>query len=257
MKKINILENDWRKEHPASIQVCPSITDLAEAVALRFLKLAFSTQETGIFSVIMGGGRTPRVINQSIVEFSRAGSIKIDWRRVYIYFSDERCVPPDHSDSNYKLILETFIQPLAIPLANVRRIKGEADAGKAAEDYHRKLSLLTPVESHGFPVFDLAVLGMGLDGHTASLFPHANALKEANRCAVPAGAGPGGWNRITVTLPVFNAAKNVWLIAAGVEKSPVVEQLINGSYNPIQWPVQAIFPANGNLIYWLDAAASP
>jgi len=255
---MNILVNDWRKEHPASLQVCPSTTDLAEAVAQRFLELAFSTQEAGNFSVIMGGGRTPKLINREIVKFSRAGSIKIDWRRVYIYFSDERCVPPDHSDSNYKLILETFIQPLAIPLANVHRIKGEVDPGKAGEDYHHELSLFGAGENHGSPVFDLALLGMGLDGHTASLFPHANALKEANRFAVPAGAGAGagtgGWNRVTVTLPVFNAARNVWLMAAGVEKSPAVEQLIKGSYNPIQWPVQAIFPANGNLIYWLDTA---
>jgi 6-phosphogluconolactonase len=248
---------NWRKAHPAAIEVYPSAAELAEAIALRFLQLAFSTQEAGDFSVIMGGGRTPKLINKEIVRFSHAGSIKIDWRRVYIYFSDERCAPPDHADSNYKLILETLIQPLAIPATNVHRIKGEIDPAKAAADYHRQLSLFGTAGTHDLPVFDLALLGMGPDGHTASLFPHAKALEEENRFAVFSGTGPEGWNRVTVTLPVFNATKNVWLTAAGIEKSHAVEQLIKGNYNPLQWPAQALYPANGNLIYWLDTAASP
>lgn len=236
------------------MEVYPSAAELAGAIAQRFLKLVSSVRETGDFSVIMGGGRTPKLINREIVNCSRTGNIKIDWRRVYIYFSDERCIPPDHAGSNYKLILETLIQPLAIPLPNVHRIKGELDPIKAAAEYHQELSLLGTAESHGLPVFDLALLGMGSDGHTASLFPYANAVKEAKQFAVSTGTGPEGWNRVSVTFPIFNAAKNVWLAAAGIEKSQAVEQLIKGDYNPLQWPVQALHPAHGNLIYWLDAA---
>ncbi|MDQ1354270.1 MAG: 6-phosphogluconolactonase [Acidobacteriota bacterium] len=256
MKEKDTLVNDWRKVHPAAIEVYPSAAELAETIAQRFLNLVSSVQETGDFSVIMGGGRTPKLINKEIVKCSHFGSIKIDWRRVYIYFSDERCVPPDHADSNYKLILETLIQPLAIPSANVHRIKGELAPEKAAADYHQQLSQYGAVGKHDFPIFDLALLGMGPDGHTASLFPHSNAVEEENRFAVSAGTGPEGWNRVSVTLPVFNAAKNVWLTAAGKEKSQAVEQLIKENYNPLQWPAQALYPANGNLIYWLDTAVT-
>ena len=169
-----------------------------------------------------------------------------------IYFSDERCVPPDHADSNFKLISDTLIEPLGIPPKNVFRILGEMGPEKAAADYHHKLSMFRG--QHDIPVFDLALLGLETDGHTASLFPHSPALKEFKKFAAPAGRGPEGWERVTVTIPVFNDAKSVWVVASGAEKAPAVQQLIQGNYDPIQLPAQAVRPEKGELVYWLDSS---
>jgi 6-phosphogluconolactonase len=254
MGEIDILTNDWRKEHPPGIRVYQSKEALLETLAAEFLELASSCQKSGDrFSVIMGGGRTPGILNKIIIEKARSKANAVNWNRVFIFFSDERCVPPDHPDSNFKLIFDTLIEPLGIPRENVSRILGEVNPGQAASRYHEKLSLMGYNSPHGLPVFDLALLGLGPDGHTASLFPGSSALKEFKYFAAPAGVGPEGWDRVTVTYPVFNAAKNLWLMAAGAEKAQAFAQLINGQYNPTQCPVQAIRPNNGNLVYWIDS----
>jgi 6-phosphogluconolactonase len=253
MKGIDILNHDWRKEHPPFINIYESKVVFFALVAVRFLELIISCQTPGNhFSVILGGGRTPKVLNQIIVELAKTEVHTIDWNHVFIFFSDERCVPPDHPDSNFKLIFDTLIEPLGIPQKNVFRILGELEPEKAAEDYHEKLSRFRG--QHNIPVFDLALLGLGTDGHTASLFPHSHALKEFKYFAAPGGVGPGGWDRVTVTIPVFNAAKNAWFIAAGAEKSTAVQQLIQGNYDPGQLPAQAVRPKDGELVYWLDSS---
>lgn len=253
MKGTDILQHDWRRENPPSINIYDSKVEFFALIAVRFLELIISRQKTGdYFSVILGGGRTPKVLNQIIVELAKTEVHTIDWNRVFIFFSDERCVPPDHPDSNFKLIFNTLIEPLGISSTNVFRILGEIGPEKAAADYHDKLSMFRG--QHNIPVFDLALLGLGTDGHTASLFPHSPALKEFNYFAVPAGVGPGGWERVTVTFPVFNAAKNAWFMASGAEKSTAVQQLTQGNYDPNQLPAQAVRPKNGELVYWLDSS---
>jgi 6-phosphogluconolactonase len=253
MKVIDILNYDWRNEHPPSINIYESKVEFFALIAVRFLELIIACQQTGQdFSVILGGGRTPKLLNQIIVELSKIEAHNLNWNHVFIFFSDERCVPPDHPDSNFLLICDTLIDPLGIPRENVFRILGELGPERAAGDYHRKLSeFCTP---KAFPVFDLALLGLGPDGHTASLFPSSSVLKELIHFAVPAGIGPEGWERVTVTLPVFNAAKRVWIMASGAKKSRAVKQLIYGSYDPDQLPAQAIRPVKGELVYWLDSS---
>ena len=253
MREIDIFNYDWRKEKLPSIHVSETKEGLLEIIANRFLELVSSIsmqKNKKSFSVIMGGGRTPKELNKNIVKFSTGK--KIDWNRVTIFFSDERCVPPEHSDSNYKLIFDTLIEPLEIPHRNIFRILGELEPKKAASKYHKKLTEFSGNKQS--PVFDLVLLGFGADGHTASLFPNSEALKTNHHFAAPGGIGPEGWNRVTVTFPVFNSAKNVWLIGTGAEKSHAFKQLIEGNYDPIQWPVQGIFPLNGTLIYWIDSA---
>jgi 6-phosphogluconolactonase len=192
------------------------------------------------------------LLNQIIVELAKTEVRTIDWNHVFICFSDERCVPPDHPDSNFKLIFDTLIEPLGIPHTNVFRILGEIGPEKAAADYHHKLAKFRG--QHDIPVFDLALLGLGTDGHTASLFPRSPALKEFKNFAAPAGRGPEGWERVTVTIPVFNAAKNAWIMVTGAEKSKGVQQLIRGTYDPTQLPAQAVRPQEGELVYWLDSS---
>lgn len=253
MNEIDVLNCDWRKEQPASINIYDSKVVFFALLAVQFLELIISRQKAGNdFSAILGGGRTPKVLNQIIVELAKTEVQTIDWNRVYIYFSDERCVPPDHPDSNYKLIVDTLIEPLGVPPTNVFRILGEIGPEKAAADYHDKLSKFSGQQKR--PVFDLALLGLGTDGHTASLFPHSPALKEFKNFAAPAGRGPEGWERVTVTIPVFNSAKNTWFMAVGAEKSKAVQQLIRGNYDPIQLPAQAVRPQEGDLVYWLDSS---
>jgi 6-phosphogluconolactonase len=253
MNELNVLNHDWRKEQPPSINIYDSKVVFFALLAVQFLELIITRQETGnFFSVILGGGRTPKMLNQIIVELAKTEVQTIDWNRVFIFFSDERCVPPDHPDSNFKLIFDTLIEPLKIPHTNVFRILGEIGPEKAAADYHDKLSNFRG--QHDIPVFDLTLLGLGADGHTASLFPHSPALKEFKNFAAAAGPGPEGWERVTVTLPVFNAAKNAWIVSAGAGKSKTVQQLIRGTYDPAQLPAQAIRPQKGELVYWLDSS---
>jgi 6-phosphogluconolactonase len=253
MNDMDVLNHDWRKEHPPAINIYDSKVVFFALVAVHFLELIISRQENGdYFSVILGGGRTPKLLNHIIVELAKTEVQTIDWNRVYIYFSDERCVPPDHPDSNFKIISDTFIEPLGIPPTNVFRILGEIEPEKAAADYHDKLSKFQ--DQQDTPVFDLALLGLGADGHTASLFPHSPALKEFKNFAAPAGRGPEGWERVTVTIPVFNAAKNAWFMAVGAEKSNAVQQLIRGTYDPTQLPAQTVRPPKGELVYWLDSS---
>jgi 6-phosphogluconolactonase len=252
LKEIDIFNYDWRKKHPPTIYIRETKEDLLEIIANRFLELVILTQTNKkFFSVIMGGGRTPGPLNKIIVELSRTKEKDIDWSHLFIFFSDERCVSPDHSDSNYKLILDTLVKPLGIPKKNIFRILGEVEPSEAASDYHNTLTEFGG--NQGTPVFDLALLGFGADGHTASLFPNSEALKINHHFAAPGGIGPDGWNRVTVTFPVFNSAKNVWLLGTGAEKSHAFEQLIKGNYDPVQWPIQGIFPYNGTLIYWIDS----
>ena len=253
INEIDVLNHDWRKEHPAAINISDSKVLFFALMAVQFLELIISRQETGnYFSAILGGGRTPKMLNQIIVELAKTEVQTIDWNRVYIYFSDERCVPPDHPDSNFKLISDTLTEPVGIPPANVFRILGEAGPEKAAADYHEKLSNFRGQQD--IPVFDLALLGLGADGHTASLFPHSPALKEFKNFAAPAGRGPEGWERVTVTIPVFNAAKTTWFMAVGAKKAKAAQQLIKGTYDPRQLPAQAIRPPKGELLYWLDSS---
>jgi 6-phosphogluconolactonase len=253
MKEIDVLTHDWRKEHPPTINIYDSKVVFFALIAVNFLELIISRQETGdFFAVILGGGRTPKMLNNIIVELAKTEVHTINWNRVFVFFSDERCVPPDHPDSNFKLNFDTLIEPLRIPHNNVFRILGEIGPGKAAADYHDKLSRFAGQQE--IPVFDLVLLGLGTDGHTASLFPHSPALEEFKNFAAPADRGPEGWERVTVTLPVFNAAKNAWVIATGAEKSGAIQQLIRGTYDPARLPAQAIHPPKGKLVYWLDSS---
>jgi len=251
--EIDVLKYDWRKEQPPSINIFESKVVYFALIAVQFLELIITRQETGdFFSVILGGGRTQKMLNKIIVELAKTEVHTIDWKRVFIFFSDERCVPAGHPDSNFKLIFDTLIEPLGIPHTNVFRILGESGPEKAAADYHDKLSRFA--SQHDIPVVDLTLLELGADGHTASLFPHSPALREFKNFAAPAGPGPEGLERVTVTLPVFNAAKNAWIMAAGAEKSTAVQQLIRGTYDPAQLPAQALRPQKGELVYWLDSS---
>lgn len=239
-----------------SLEILPD----AEAVALRAADLfASAAQEAaaarGRFAVALSGGETPRALYRLLArqQFSQ----KIPWRRVQLYWGDERCVPPDDPASNYAMASDSFIKHVPIAEGNVHRMRGEDAPAAAAQAYDVVLRGLAAQERPRaeVPVFDLVLLGLGRDGHTASLFPHSDALAEEERFCVATEA-PDGTPRLTVTAPVINAARRVWLLATGPEKSGMVAEVLEGLRVPRAVPAQGVSPVHGTLTWLLDEAAA-
>jgi 6-phosphogluconolactonase len=178
---------------------------------------------------------------------------QIPWAQVHLFWGDERCVPADDPDSNYRLASETLIERVPIPPANVHRVRGELEPGAAARAYERDL--------HDFfcgprTRFDLALLGVGSDGHTASLFPGSAALQETQRMALAVEAEYGGRpaNRVTLTLPAINSARETWFLVTGSDKAGIVQAVLEEPDRNL--PAQRICPTAGALTWLLDAGAA-
>jgi 6-phosphogluconolactonase len=206
----------------------------------------------GRFLVALSGGSTPRAMHARLVE---AHAAAVDWSRVEFYWSDERLVPPDHPDSNYRMARETLLDPLAIAPDRVHRARGEGGAPSAvAEDYARAIAAGVPAE-HGVPVFDLVLLGMGGDGHTASLFPFTDALDANDRWVVPNVAPRAPVDRVTLTFPVIFAARAVRVVVTGADKADALGEVLQGPSDPRRLPAQRLVEARGDLCWIVDGAA--
>ena len=240
--------NDWRTNTPGRRDIKTDFNSLMDHIAESFIELAISyIEKKQSFFFLMGGGRTPKAINARLVKMAN----RLDWSKITIFFCDERCVPPEHPDSNFGMINETLIKPLEIPKQNVYRIAGECIPERAAEKYEQQIRNFLGTE--GFPEFDLALLGLGPDGHTASLFPGKRPkLADLNKLVIPAGKGPDGHERITLTFPIINHSRNIWFMISGKEKRKVVKKLFFGCFNPFECPAQGIRPENGELVYMMD-----
>ncbi|GAB6059456.1 6-phosphogluconolactonase [Desulfonatronum parangueonense] len=201
------------------------------------------------FRLVLGGGRTQAALNERIVALSQPAP---DWSRVLILLSDERCVPLDHVQSNFRLNLETLVRPLGMPEENIKAMLTDLGPERAAKSYADLLERLFAVNRDYH--LDLALLGLGPDGHTASLFPGSPALDVVDALAAPAGPGPEGHDRITLTFPALNMARQLWIMATGKEKHPPVARLLKGPHTPPLYPVQSLSPSGG-LTLWLDSAA--
>jgi len=239
-----------------SIEVMPD----AEALALRAADVfAMAAQAAaaarGRFAAALSGGETPRALYRNLARQQFAQ--KVPWRRVHLYWGDERCVPPDDPASNHGMACETFIRHVPILSANVHRMHGERDPEAAALAYEQELRGLANLErpASEVPVFDFVLLGLGRDGHTASLFPHSPALDEEERFCVATEA-PDGTARITVTWPVINSARRVVVLVSGADKAGMLAEVFEGFRLPKAVPAQAIAPVKGQLLWLLDEAAS-
>ncbi len=207
--------------------------------------------------IALSGGSTPRPIYSLLA--SQTYSQRIDWSRIHIFWGDERCVFPDNSQSNYRMARETLLDVVPISVNNVHRIHGEEDPEKAAAAYEEELRTFFGVNTtEGSPHlgFDLILLGMGDDGHTASLFPGAPALKEKQRWVMAQYVELVSMWRITLTPLVINAAKNVLFIVSGEEKAERLHSVLEGPFQPESLPAQAIRPSRGRLLWLLDKAAA-
>jgi len=223
---------------------------LAREVADRFITHASDAIATrGRFDVALAGGSTPKAMNAILAAQPQA----IDWTRVRFFFGDERCVPPDHPDSNYRMTRETLFAPLGIAEAQIFRMHGEDEPHAAAAAYDALLAR----ELGAAAVFDAVFLGMGPDGHTASLFPGTIAGIDHARRVVANFVPKFETFRLTLTPPVINAARHVTITAGGAEKAASLAAVLDGPHEPDTYPSQLVAPASGELTWLVDAAAHP
>lgn len=211
-------------------------------------------QARGRFSVALSGGNTPKPLYEILAD---SGPDLLDWEKVHFFWGDERCVPPNHPDSNFNQANQYLLSPLSINKANIYRIKAELSPAEAARLYQEQLLSFFQEE---LPRFDLILLGMGSDGHTASLFPGSELMDGKNPgkdCLVSANWVPklDAW-RITFTSALINAARNVLFMVSGQDKALALKAVLEGPLNPELYPSQLINPDQGNLFWHIDREAA-
>ncbi|TFH37761.1 MAG: 6-phosphogluconolactonase [Anaerolineales bacterium] len=233
------------------IRVTPDPEKLSAAVAEYICDQALQCiGDRGQFTLVLSGGSTPERTYRNLVDLGRQHAL--DWSRIHIFWGDERCVPPDHIQSNYHMARGAFLDHVAIPEGNIHRIAGEDHPEAAAAIYESMLRDFFPGEL--LPHFDLVLLGLGEDGHTASLFPGTAILEERERWAVAVHVAQGDLWRISLTLPAINAATHIAFLVSGAGKATIVRELLEApSPHPI-YPAQRIHPQQ-NLSWFLDQAA--
>ena len=236
-----------------NISVFDTAEQLAVAAAKRFVECAREFHGTlERFSVALAGGNTPRRVYELLA--TARFKNRIDWPQVYLFFGDERSVPPDHPESNYRTVYESLISQVPIPPKNVHRIVGEGNPNENARAYENQLR--TFFAGLSWPRFELVLLGMGEDGHTGSLFPNSAALQEMSRWVVPTKNEQSGQDRITLTVPVFNHARHVTFLVTGKKKAQRLKEVLRPEPGSGQLPAQAIKPIDGSVEWLVDAEAA-
>lgn len=236
-----------------NVLVFETAEQVAHAAAERFVEHAHDAiSDHELFSVALAGGNTPRRMYELLA--SADFRSRIDWSRVHFFFGDERCVPADHPDRNYRLANETLISHLAVPPVNVHPIKGDGDPTTNAQLYENELrSFFLGLQ---WPRLDCVLLGLGADGHTASLFPHTRALKEQKAWVVANWVEKLGSFRITLTAPAINRAARIIFLVTGEDKAAALAAVLNGRPDPERFPAQLIQPESGSLVWLVDCRAA-
>jgi 6-phosphogluconolactonase len=230
--------------------VCADPAAAARLCAERFAAAAREAVEArGRFSVALSGGGTPRRAYALLAEEPFASAVP--WERVQFWWGDERCVPAGHPRSNFRMAREALLSRVPVPEANVHRVRGELGAARAAAGYERELR---DAWDGGMPRLDLVHLGMGGDGHTASLFPFSPALQERNRLAAP--ALNEGELRVTLTVPVLNASRRLDFLVTGADKAARLRGVLQGALDPLRIPAQLVRPSAGEPVWIVDEAAA-
>jgi 6-phosphogluconolactonase len=229
--------------------------DLFQAAADEVIRAATeAVAQRGRFTIALSGGSTPRSMYTLI---AANASASLPWDRMFFFWGDERHVFPDDPESNYRMAKETLLSKVAIPPANVFRIPAEnPDASAAAAAYEQTLRKFFALAPGEFPRFDQILLGIGPDGHTASLFPETEALQEKSRLVVANWVEKMQTSRITLTLPVLNAARCVAFMVSGIDKAPALHEVLEGSAPAEMYPSKLVQPSAGKLIWFVDRAAA-
>ena len=227
---------------------------LFEATARRIIELGNEAiTQRGAFHIALAGGNTPRALYRCL----GAPPIRqqLDWTRVHLWFSDERCVPPDHADSNYHMAIEALLERLPIEPDQFHRMEGELVPEIAAQRYSNALNAL-PHNGDDVPIFDLILLGLGADGHIASLFPDTPALETFQSPVVALHTARLQSWRLTLTLPVLNHARHLLLVVSGEKKADVLRHIFSETPEARPLPVQLLKPAEGALEWYIDRDAA-
>jgi len=230
------------------------LTRMTAALLLDFSRQAVKAEKR--CTIALSGGSTPKDVYALLANDARLRA-EFPWKDTYLFWGDERHVPPDHEESNYRMTSEAMLSKAPLPAANVYRVKAEnPDAATAARDYERDVRRFFQLPAGKIPRLDIALMGMGPEGHTASLFPGTKALLEKKKLVVSNWVGKLYTDRITMTAPVFNNARNVLFLVAGDDKALALKAVLEGKDEPEQLPAQLIRPKKGKLIWLLDPAAA-
>jgi 6-phosphogluconolactonase len=238
------------------IRIADNVHDWAQDAAAFIVSIGErAIRSNGRFIVALSGGSTPKTLYQVLA--TPEWKARLDWSRIFFLFGDERCIPPDHPDSNFKMAHTALFQPLNIHPNHICRMKGEYEnPTAAAQEYEETIRRLTDSPPPNVPLLDLVLLGLGDDGHTASLFPGTAALQEDNRIVTVGHAPIGIRSRLTLTLGVLNHAAVVLFLVTGPGKAHMVHRVLEPeSEADRSLPAARILPGSGQLIWMLDRSA--
>jgi len=235
----------------------PDDAALAWRAAEHFVELAEEAfAARGRVRIAVSGGNTPKATFALLADPEQPFRNRMPWSGLELYWVDERAVPPDHPDSNYRMTRETLLDQVGLAPEQIHRIHGELEPEAAAAEYEYDLRSSFRLEGAEMPSFDVLALGMGNDGHTASLFPHTDAINETGRLVIANHVPQKDTWRITLTWPVINHAREVFFLIAGADKAPVIHEVFMGPIDVESLPSQLIWPASGILTLILDKAAA-
>ncbi len=231
--------------------------EVAKAAAQLFTTTAIKAAETrGLARIAISGGTTPEAMFALLADPTQPFVKQVPWDKLDLYWVDERCVPPDHADSNYRMTKEALLSKVPLPAERIYRMEGELDPEVTAARYESTIRNTFRLEGAETPTFDLILLGMGDDGHTASLFPHTEAINDLTHIVVANHVPQKDTWRTTLTSPVINQGREVAFLIEGAGKAQVLHDVLLGPYQPETYPAQIIRPASGRLTLLLDSAAA-
>ena len=236
------------------IIICRDTGELSRKAAEQFVALARQAIAAhGRFSVALSGGSTPKVLYSTLA--SAEFNSQLAWRQIHLFWGDERCVAPDHTESNFRMVKESLLSKIVIPAENVHRMIGELEPAAAASAYETELRQFFSFSQESLPRFDLILLGLGEDGHTASLFRDSSALNDTERWVATTYVEKLDAHRLTLTFPVIINAAQITFLIAGQSKAAIVKEII--ATETCDYPAARIRPENGQLIWFVtqDAAS--
>lgn len=238
-----------------TIRIIPKLDDLFCAGAQKVVEIVMCCRQEGrTCSVALAGGSTPRKLYQLLTHPPYKSQMA--WNHLRIFWGDERQVPPDHQDSNFRMAQKALLSHVPIPSQQVFRIEGELPPDEAAMRYETVLREQFGVMNGDVPRFDLILLGMGADGHTASLFPGTTAVEESDKLVAVAWVEKFQTHRVTMTPPVLNAAKEVIFLISGRDKASALQSVLEGSRDPARYPAQVVQPTDGHVLWLIDSEAA-
>lgn len=243
------------REVRSGVFVSKNAQEVARAAARKFVDCAWQfIAREGRFCVALSGGKTPQELFRQLAD--KEYRTQVDWAKVHLFWSDERAVPPDSTESNFGLARRELLLHISIPPENIHRMEADrANIGRAAQDYEELLRRELELDNHGFPRFHLIFLGLGPDGHTASLFPGARNIRKTSRWVSTPENPQLKSRRMSLTLPVLNAAHHVIFLVAGADKAEILREVLLGKYEP-PLPAQMVSVPEGLCEFLVDEAAA-